>query len=63
MYEILWKSDHMTLVDSRTTYTTDDPFKTFFERVYSVISSFDSLSPVGCLGVRLEDVSDLPLYL
>jgi hypothetical protein len=46
--------DHMTLVDSMTTYATDDPSKTIFESVYSAIPSFDSLPPVGCFGVRLE---------
>jgi hypothetical protein len=46
--------DHMILVDSMTTYATDDPSKTIFESVYSAIPSFDSLPPVGCFGVRLE---------
>ena len=46
--------DHMTLVDSMTTYATHDPSKTIFESVYSAIPSFDSMPPVGCFGVRLE---------
>ncbi len=46
--------DHMTLVDSMTTHVTDDLSKTIFESVYSVIPSFDSVSPVGFFGVSLE---------
>jgi hypothetical protein len=46
--------DHMTLVDSMTTYAADDPSKTIFESVYSVIPSFDSMPPVGFFGVSLE---------
>jgi hypothetical protein len=46
--------EHMTLVDSMTTYSTNDSSKTIFESIYAVKPSFDSLPPVGCFGVRLE---------
>ncbi len=46
--------DHMTFVDSMTTYVTDDPSKTVFENVYSTVPSFDSMPPVVCFGVRIE---------
>jgi len=37
-----------------TSYVTNDSTQTIFESVYSVKSSFDSIPPVGCFGVRLE---------
>ena len=46
--------ENMTLIDSMTTYATNDSYKTIFESIYSVKPSFDSLPPVGCFGVRLE---------
>ena len=46
--------EHMTLLDSMTSYATNDSSRTIFENVYSVKPSFDSIPPVGCFGVRLE---------
>jgi hypothetical protein len=46
--------EHMALLDSMTSYATNDPTQTIFESVYSVKPSFDSIPPVGCFGVRLE---------
>lgn len=46
--------EHIALLDSMTSYATNDSTQTIFESVYSVKSSFDSIPPVGCFGVRLE---------
>jgi hypothetical protein len=39
--------EHMTLVDSMTTYDTNEISQTIFERVYSVKPSIDIMPPVG----------------
>ena len=39
--------EHMTLVDSMTTYATNDSSQTIFEIVYCVKPSFDNIPPVG----------------
>ena len=46
--------EHMTLIDSMTSYATNDTSQTIFESIYAVEPSFDNISPVGCFGVRLE---------
>jgi len=46
--------EYIALLDSMTSYATNDSTQTIFESVYSVKSSFDSIPPDGCFGVRLE---------
>ena len=41
----------MALLDSMTTFATNDPSQTIFESFYTVKPS---IPPVGCFGVRLE---------
>jgi len=50
--------EHMTLVDSMTSYSTSDKSKTIFEAVYGVVPNVDSLPPIGCFACRLEEIKD-----
>ena len=58
MREWCFVVEHMTLVDSMTSYSTCDKSKTIFEAVYGVVPNVDSLPPIGCFACRLEEIKD-----
>jgi hypothetical protein len=58
MREWCFVVEHMTLVDSMTSYSTSDKSKTIFEAVYGVAPNVDSFPPIGCFTCRLEEIKD-----
>ncbi len=55
MREWCFVTEHMSLVDTMTSYSTSDKSKTIFEAVFGFVPDVDSLSPIGCFACRLEE--------
>ena len=51
-------TEHMSLVDVMTSYSTSDKSKTIFEGVYGFVPDVDSLPSIGCFVCRLEETKE-----
>ena len=58
MREWCFVTEHMSMVDMMTTYSTSDKSKTIFESVYGFVPNVDSLPTIGCFAHRLEETKD-----